>query len=136
MSVGEVGSKVMQTDFSPGKGNALQACVASILGVGLDGVPNFIELPSYEAGIKEAAEKAGFEARKMKPADLSPSYVGCLCLVRGKSPRGAFGHVVVGRVVGGAEKPGVELLHDPHPDGSMLDPVEEFGWVMPFTKTS
>ena len=35
---------VVQTDFSPAKGNALQACVATMLSLEtLDEVPNFIE---------------------------------------------------------------------------------------------
>ncbi len=44
--------KVHQDDFTPSKGNALQACVASILGKSLDEVPNFVTLDcGYEEGI-------------------------------------------------------------------------------------
>eukprot|EP00986_Skeletonema_menzelii_P021459 scaffold34623_cov143-Skeletonema_menzelii.AAC.1 len=45
--------KIYQTDFSPGKENALQAAVASIFGLDLSKVPNFIEVPEgYEASIR------------------------------------------------------------------------------------
>ena len=50
---------------------------------------------------------------------------GALVLLRGTSPRGDHGHVVVGRVVvgGGGEAGAVVVpVHDPHPDGTMLRP--------------
>ena len=37
----------MQDDFSAGSGNALQACVASVLELPMGDVPNFIAQPSY-----------------------------------------------------------------------------------------
>eukprot|EP01065_Artemidia_motanka_P050682 TRINITY_DN8724_c0_g1_i3.p2 TRINITY_DN8724_c0_g1~~TRINITY_DN8724_c0_g1_i3.p2 ORF type:complete len:318 (+),score=51.30 TRINITY_DN8724_c0_g1_i3:228-1181(+) len=95
-------AKVRQTDFTAGKGNALQACVAAALGLELDAVPNFIELEcGYEKGIAEFAASHGLKSRKLKPSELTAANAGQLCLVRGKSPRGDFGHVVVGRVRGG-----------------------------------
>ena len=43
----------LQTDMTAGSGNALQACVASMLGKPMDDVPNFVTMPSYEEGIRE-----------------------------------------------------------------------------------
>ncbi|KAF0756507.1 hypothetical protein AaE_004600 [Aphanomyces astaci] len=37
--------RVLQTDFTAEKGNALQACFASLYGLDLDDVPNFIADP-------------------------------------------------------------------------------------------
>src|SRR5690349_13210188 len=36
---------VHQTDFTASKGNALQACIATVLGLTLEDIPNFMLLP-------------------------------------------------------------------------------------------
>eukprot|EP01062_Namystynia_karyoxenos_P011813 TRINITY_DN14240_c0_g1_i1.p1 TRINITY_DN14240_c0_g1~~TRINITY_DN14240_c0_g1_i1.p1 ORF type:complete len:168 (+),score=58.16 TRINITY_DN14240_c0_g1_i1:78-506(+) len=122
---------VHQTDFTPGTGNSLQAAVASMLGLPLDQVPNFVALDcGYEAGIRGFAAERGLAMRKVPPAELrSDTDAGRLCIIRGKSPRGAHGHVVVGKVSFTPEVK-YEHLHDPHPDGTFLDPAEAVGWVM------
>ena len=54
-------------------------------------------------------------------------------LLRGRSPRGAHGHVVLARVTASeGVPPAFEMLFDPHPDDTFLaDPAEEaFGWLM------
>ena len=95
---------VHQTDFHPGTGNALQACVATLLGRSLDSVPNFITLScGYDKGIEEFASPH-FHVCKIMLADLinrnddnnnqssaSSSLVipiNQLVILRGKSPRG------------------------------------------------
>ena len=62
--------EVLQTDFTAGQGNALQACVASIFGFrDLGQVPNFITLPGgYAQGIADFVAKlphGGFTFRKV-----------------------------------------------------------------------
>eukprot|EP00547_Thalassionema_nitzschioides_P002686 CAMPEP_0194213520 /NCGR_PEP_ID=MMETSP0156-20130528/14191_1 /TAXON_ID=33649 /ORGANISM="Thalassionema nitzschioides, Strain L26-B" /LENGTH=134 /DNA_ID=CAMNT_0038941573 /DNA_START=122 /DNA_END=523 /DNA_ORIENTATION=+ len=122
--------KIHQDDFSPGKGNALQAAVASVFGLQLSEVPNFTEMPEgYEAVIRKFCQEGGSDCVKVPLKDdssvvLSDDYEQKLCIVRGKSPRGDFGHVVVAKVV---EKK-FEMMHDPHPDGTFLDEQEKFGW--------
>ena len=102
---------VHQTDFTAGSGNALQACVASLFGSAgaadtaegvLARVPNFVTLPSYLEGIAEFVGPR-FTVRKvaLQAATLAGSDVGALCILRGKSPRGAHGHVVIARVISG-----------------------------------
>jgi hypothetical protein len=126
---------VHQDNFDPGRGNALQAVIASIFGLALKEVPNFIELPiGYEAAIKSFCSTGGVESTKIKLTsdhDLNQisNYDGKLCCLRGKSPRGDFGHVVVARLDGDR----FEFVHDPHPDGTMLDTSEGFGWCMFFS---
>ena len=44
-----------QTEFSAGRGNALQACAASLLERPLDEVPNFIASDDYWAAMLEDA---------------------------------------------------------------------------------
>jgi hypothetical protein len=133
----ETPPKIYQDDFSPGRGNALQAAVASIFGLSLELVPNFVALPEgYEAAIKKFCEERGTHSVKFNLGNGMPSireeeddeFNSRLCLLRGKSPRGDFGHVVVARFVSGE----FEMLHDPHPDATFLDAKDPFGWCMFF----
>ncbi|KAL9182656.1 hypothetical protein ACHAXT_013308 [Thalassiosira profunda] len=130
-------SKVFQDDFSPAKGNALQAAVASIFGLPLQSVPNFIASPEgYEAAIASFYRQRNADGRCVKiklngDANKIPAkHNGDICILRGKSPRGDFGHVVVARHrADGA----FEMVHDPHPDGTFLDASEAYGWCLFFT---
>ena len=123
---------VHQNNFDPGRGNALQAAVASIFGLPLNHVANFIESPNgYDAAIRAFCQAGGVNSNKITlgTSDAVPSeYEGKVCILRGKSPRGDFGHVVVARRNGD----GFEMIHDPHPEGSFLDTNEDFGWCMFF----
>mmetsp|Transcript_10642 Transcript_10642/g.19322 ORF Transcript_10642/g.19322 Transcript_10642/m.19322 type:complete len:151 (+) Transcript_10642:286-738(+) len=141
-------TKVYQDDFSPARGNALQAAVASIFNLPLRDVPNFIESPDgYEVAIQQfynsnqggggGGGKEGEQSVvKMKVDEshiISEKYDGMICILRGKSPRGDFGHVVVARyVAASASDEKFEMLHDPHPDGTFLDVSEAYGWCMFF----
>jgi len=125
---------VHQDNFDPGRGNALQAVIAALFGLTLEEVPNFIEIPTgYETAIKSFCGTGGIEITKVNLAGDAVShlsnYDGKLCCLRGKSPRGDFGHVVVAKLNGGK----FEFIHDPHPDGTMLDTREDFGWCMFFS---
>ena len=69
-----------------------------------------------------------------------------LCLLRGRSPRGNHGHVVLARLLGlgesgeqqrgaeGVQRCRWEMVHDPHPDSTFLAPQSEeaYGWAMFF----
>lgn len=142
-------SPVRQTDFSPGKGNALQACVASFFGLPMAVVPNFITLEcGYARGIAEfvsgsvlLSNRRRTMMRKVPLAAnaLTEADVGRLCLLRGRSPRGDHGHVVLARLMQLGQEEGVqrcqwEMVHDPHPDDTFLAPQSEevFGWAMFF----
>lgn len=130
----EIPKKIYQDDFSPGRGNALQAVVASVFGLSLSTVPNFVAMPGgYEAAIRQFCELGGIRTVKVGLANgMAPraeDYDKRICILRGKSPRGDFGHVVVARL----NSPAFEFLHDPHPDGTFLDTENEsFGWCMFF----
>lgn len=134
--------KVYQDDFSPAKGNALQAAVASIFDLDLDEVPNFIESPyGYDAAIQafydDITAKRGSLIMKINLLDVFErtgpvlyAFRGWICILRGKSPRGDFGHVVVARYTINGN---FEMIHDPHPDGTFLDESEAFGWCLFFS---
>lgn len=126
-----------QTDFSPGSGNALQACVAALLGVPLVDVPNFVTLEcGYEQGIRSFVDPLSCQKVTLG-AGADPAVLvglsGSVVLLRGRSPRGTHGHVVLARVVAAeGVPPTFEMLFDPHPDATFLaDPADEaFGWLM------
>jgi hypothetical protein len=158
-STTSIPKKVHQDNFSPGRGNALQAAVASIFGLDLSQVPNFIEMPDgYEAAIRLFCQDSGdggmnncikikLQGQVLTSSDdhdhdhdhddinrtrVLSEYDGKLCILRGKSPRGDFGHVVVARYRREGGK--FEMVHDPHPKETFLDVGGKagFGWCMFF----
>lgn len=134
---------VLQDDFRPGRGNALQACVASLFGLELEDVPNFITLPEgYEQAIRAFCAVRRVTCEKMAVEDIPETFDGRMCILRGASPRGDFGHVVVARYVGSCDTSlhkmvltgngAFRLVHDPHPEGTFLDEGEGCGWALFF----
>ena len=98
----------MQTEHTDG--NCLQACIASLLGMQLSDVPNFVEYDEYWfIKMQEWASELGFSVLCIDSYP-PPDVYAILC---GPSPRGDFSHAVV---VG----PGNSLVHDPHPSGEGL----------------
>jgi hypothetical protein len=54
-----------------------------------------------------------------------------ICILRGKSPRGDFGHTVVARHLSNGK---FEMLHDPYPDGDFLDRKHGYDWCLFFVE--
>jgi hypothetical protein len=106
---------VLQDDVTAESGNALQACVASILELELHEVPNFIEAPSYLDAISAFLRPLGMTFLKVPLINGTlPFEIGtALCVIAGTSPRGTFKHAVVGKAIGRE----CHLLHDPHESG-------------------
>ena len=214
--------RVYQNNFVRGKGNALQAAVASIFGLTLLDVPNFVEMSEmYEVSITNFIRQSGGNGRCVKillgwspslcnqptthPKPISSSEIviertleeeqravvikdNCInmlnsvlddkrmtigdlegfnrrlkelvqgtllplkcdcipdntsipkntipkecdnkiCILRGKSPRGDFKHVVVARHIADGK---FEMLHDPYPDGDFLDLTQGYDWCLFF----
>lgn len=117
---------VAQTLFEHGNGNALQACVASLLELPLESVPNFIEAPGgYLGAVQEFLAPRGLCLIKvpLTPEGKLPLTMGtaaAFCLLTGKSPRGGHSHAVVGRV-NPESGDTVTCAHDPHPNGGGID---------------
>jgi len=112
---------VDQTKFVPDPrsdecGNCMQAAYASILELPLDEVPHFAATPG-ENGEWFDAVLTWCAARGYAVVQSEEPIPGVLCLMSGKSPRGDFDHLVVGR--------DRDVLHDPHPSRAGLagDPV-------------
>jgi hypothetical protein len=121
-----------QTVFEANKGNALQACVASIFGASMDNVPNFIEADNYADAIADFVYtnygltfvKFSQNKNELDFKVQNETWI----LAAGKSPRGNFKHVVVSKIV---DKK-ITLLHDPYPDGEGL--VGAPNWIGLFVK--
>ena len=112
----------LQTDTTPSHGNALQACVASLLGLEMEAVPNFVAAPEgYWDAMMAHAATLGLSLLKVPLTNGKLGFASnpsTRCLARGDSPRGAHGHVVLAAVA----PDGVSLqdVHDPHPAGGFL----------------
>lgn len=103
-------------------GDCLSACIATLLDLPLDEVPVFVASPTWYCDCVRWLDARGLALILLHfspgtwpwhPPDNLPLIVG------GQSPRGPWGHAVVGIWRGGA----MEVLHDPHPsrDGIIGD---------------
>lgn len=142
---------VMQTQFvaTHGKGNCVQAAVASILDLPLEAVPAFRDAECLENAIDKYLQSVdlrriaisfggGFEwgDASMESGIWHPigecRLSGGPVLMFGKSPRGNFGHSIVASINGCNWR----MLHDPHPDntGIVGDP-RSIHWIVPAGST-
>jgi SPP1 gp7 family putative phage head morphogenesis protein len=107
--------------LNTGPGNCMQAAAASLLGLPLEAVPNFILYPNPNAMFRKAFEALGFELLE-KPVDFIPPS-GYYFEV-GMSTQG-HPHIVV--CMGGAR------IHDPNPRGGGLVTRDAVLWPRPLT---
>ena len=105
---------VFQTDFGLGSGNCFAACVASLMDLPLDAVPNFSVADEdwwFKSYIGWVAERGfqGMGARLPEEADRLPP-TGYYCILGIQSPNfpGAL-HAVIGERTEG----GWKIVHDP-----------------------
>ncbi len=110
---------VFQTIFTVPGGNCMAACVASILELSLDDVPN----PQGEDGQWYLDWQAFLKPRNLSilcfptGGEWTPQGYSILC---GRSPRGDWNHAVV--CYNGI------VAHDPHPDGTSV--VSQVDWTV------
>lgn len=117
---------VMQTTFHEHTGNCWAACLASILEIPLEEVPDLrgdgqfknteTWLQTLGYSIMEIVLPKRLNLRDGQSLGLIGS--GCVMLC-GKSPRGEFDHAIVSDF-----REGKIHLHDPHPSGHFLDDIE------------
>jgi hypothetical protein len=119
---------VMQTIVARNQGNCWSACIASLLELPIEEVPPFVK-DGGENFLQLAQDWLGkrglFILRIRMPKEILTGddirwhqIPECLCIATGKSPRGDYGHAVVGRIVDAYK---FEMLHDPHPDGTGIE---------------
>lgn len=112
---------VMQTIFGPPNGNCLQACVASLLHMDLDAVPNFMDRPEDEwiDALDEFLYKYGLQTVRIACHDhYEPTGYH---LISGPSVRGDYWHSLVGFMG--------QPLHDPYPGGN-CELVSQETWTL------
>lgn len=121
---------VDQTIFGAKKGNCMSACVATLLELSIDEVPNFMENSEEWAKLLHEflypkglcyVEVALVEGRSnIHAKEETP------CVLMGKSPRGSFYHAVVGIVRDGEFR----VHFDPHPDRKGIKSIDWIGFIV------
>ncbi len=109
---------VDQTVMKPPNGNCVAACVASILELPLDEVPNFIEADEFWDDLNGWLAKRGLYIIVV-PADgrVPRGYH----IIDGRSKSGPWNHVVVGYEG--------KMVHDPNPKRRGIKGAPEAYWV-------
>lgn len=113
---------VDQTEFGDKNGNCFPACLATLLELPVEAVPNFCkgDPEDWYAHVQAWLRPMGYSAVDLrlwvKGSDWRPN-PGQLCILSGKSPRGDFDHSVVGIFA----NPHFRVLHDPHPSRAGID---------------
>ena len=110
------------------KGNCLAACVASILEIPLEDVPNFVGETSWFSALRKFVLIHGYHLFELSPNYSLPVYH----LMIGPGPRSRDGKQIHHSVVG---KEG-SIIHDPHPSRAGLLEVEYFLVFLPVDQTS
>ena len=90
------------------RGNCLQACVASVFELPLEKVPHFVSYDNWWGMFTQWLEQYNITLVRSDVRAWDTYYIRT-----GKSPRGDFYHAVVYH--------GMDMVHDPHPDGTGLD---------------
>lgn len=116
---------VYQTKFGEPEGNCFAACLASLLEINIDDVPDFSPQPDDKLLWFEKANiflrTYGLVSMFFTPEFPIPK--DTFYLINGMSPRG-LDHSTIG-------KNGV-IVHDPHPDGGGVNPITD---LMMFFRT-
>jgi len=100
------------------RGNCQQAATASILGLALEQVPNFLDAEFFWAAYHAFLKSKGFIDIELPPNSVPD----CFYLAYGQSSRGVK-HACIYRA--GA------LVHDPHPSGEGIVKVDEIHIIVP-----
>jgi len=128
------------TPWTPDHGNCFPACLATILGLPLEEVPNIYsvcrDIDHANYTLAEFLGKRGFHLAHY-PTEVvlngmkegwfyaGDEHTRVVVIVTGKSPRFEGQHAVVG-VLNPNNVNGWDLLHDPHPDGTGVTDVIGF----------
>lgn len=104
--------------------NCFQACVATVLGIPLDDVPEACDGSKWDwDAFQDWLALRGMQAIEIgfgNGGTIYPVRKPVLCIVTGESPRECTTgrHAVVGELLG---LEGFRLLHDPHPSEMWID---------------
>ena len=111
---------VMQTILSPPFGDCFRACVASILELTIDEVPNFNTYLAWYDALQWFLGDYGLYALDLRliSGASAKDFLRGYYIVSGKSPRFDCLHAVVGR--------DGNIVHDPFPGGGGIRSVDTF----------
>jgi len=109
--------KVMQTKLVKGRGDCLPACVASLLHLKLEDVPDFVALnrsrwPDLLLRWLSDYGYGNLVLSRQQASNVGLKESGALCIAVGKTTRSEEYHAVLWRRG--------KCLHDPHPYGAGL----------------
>lgn len=117
--------KVFQTNFTPGEGNCMSACLATILGLKIEEVPNFRKQTTNGIEFYQAIQTwlKDFDMfllvmRLTEGIYFYPFPEETIMIAGGISPRfkdKEISHACVGTIKDGYN---FQLIHDPHPEGN------------------
>ncbi len=103
------------------RGDCDKTCLATLIGVRPESIPDYQELNGSDQWWKKRAEfldSAGFAIFSFS----EPDFVGeGVCIAVGKSPRGEWNHAVVARIEKADGGYKVRFLHDPHPTRKFIE---------------
>ena len=122
--------KVYQAINEEKEGSPLQACIASLLELELNEVPDisndgtFWRLQEWLSNIGLALIWINLKEKQYGYLNLIPK--GTLFIEAGRSPRGDWLHCVISRFEGDQYDPRPEKFFDPHPHGAFLNGSAEF----------
>lgn len=127
---------VHQTITDRDQGNCWSAAIASVLELPIEEVPPFVKLDRsrfYELATEWLSKRGLMILRVRMPREYLTGddirfhhLPECVCIASGKSPRGDYGHSVVGKIIDGHN---FVMTHDPHPDGTG---IEGMPWTFEF----
>jgi hypothetical protein len=134
---------VMQTIFpteeKPMQGNCFAACIASILEISIEDVPDFCAKPGdWATACNEWLANFGLALLSVKaetePFPMFPLPAGVWCLPYGITDRHPTRlHSIVGRSRGGLSdgRFDIEYVHDPFPGGNKIQKLKGVDFLIP-----
>ena len=117
---------VLQTKFGKGNGNCYAACIASILELPIEDVPNFCKSENWFEDSREWVKQHGFDLL-MVVANDEWTPPDTFYIAGGEGGRGCK-HTAVFRKD--------KLVHDPYPKGLGLQSIEDYIFFVPLADDS
>jgi Fe-S-cluster formation regulator IscX/YfhJ len=129
-------TKHKQTIFGFGKGNCFSTCIACLMDLTPDEVPNFCQEPTW---LEDAVNWLKERGVGVVYAEERGYMLNCYAIATGRSPRWKqmaeqhpdvdpkkFLHSVIVHLGGFGDKD--QWVHDPHPDDSFIEDVRD--WII------
>jgi len=127
----------IQKDTSFTSGDCFKTCVAYLLGINPDIVPNFCAMEGdWIQHLQAWLEPRGLmylelDCDKNDMLDCHALIDGTLCILTGHSPRNPEKfHCIIGKYVLKDNEQQMKYIHDPHPDGTWITDFKHYAFIM------